>query len=569
MADVVFITPNFMGYAREEPIGTLLLTTILNQAGIPSEILPFHQFGAVNNFENFIQSAIEKVSRMSPKIVSFYTRCDTYHISLKIAQRLKQTFPGIYIVFGGPQSDLVATDTLAAISYVDYICCGEGETTIVPFFSSLIAGKPDHTVRGLTYRENGKIIVNPRPELVADLDTLPMIDWSLFDSEACSSERNVQQGFSVDVGRGCPFSCTFCSTKMFWGQKYRLKSADRIIEEIKEVHEKFGITSFVFEHDMFTLNRNKVIQICGMLKNIGFDISWRCSARIDCLDQELIDIMAEAGLTSLFVGIETGSPRMQKVIHKNLKLDKVVDTLSYIGDKGIRWTASFIFGFPDETEEDFAQTMALMLELGKLPRGHIQHHLCTFFTGTEIAKQYASELVQASSLSDITGEVAVSECEDLILAHPALFSHFFEYKNELREKVKYYPSFFECWLMARPVFEYIAQKYYPDQLCQILYDFSDSNCDLLAKKLNVPELLQHDRFLDRFNHDECYSILKEIFRFIVWKTTSTNAGTELFRFDVAGFMNGKPVDQLSPKFTAVNLQKTSSNGNKLTFYSPK
>lgn len=552
MHNVVFVTPNANGLVREEPVGTLLLATILQEAGIDAKILQFHHFGDARNFEAFMDCAVNSILSHEPKVVSFYTRCDSYHISLKLAQRIKQSAKNVYIVFAGPQADLVSTETLTAFPEIDYICCGEGETTVVPFFTSLLSGNPDHSIDGLVFRKNGSICVNPRPELIPDLDTLPAIDYSLLNFRSDEHGSSVRQPFPVDVGRGCPFSCTFCSTKSFWGRKYRLKSADRIIDEIKTIHEKFGTTSFKFEHDMFTLNRNKVIHICKMLKEIGFPITWRCSARIDCLDEELIDVMVDAGMTYLFVGIETGSPRMQKLIHKNLKLEKAYDILAYAAAKGVEITASFIFGLPKETEDDLSQTIALMAKLCTLPKIHLQHHLCTFFSGTEMTKEYISELEQSAIYSDITGDVGVAECNDIITAHPAIFAHFFEYKNEFREKVKYFPKFFDCWVYAQPVYEYIAQNYYKKNLCQMLLDYSAKNKEALVAGESRNSLVQKDQFINSFANDPQFTILKDVYRFILWEKDPNAAPQDVFGFDVRAFLNGTDIADLKPALSIVS-----------------
>ena len=563
MPDVVFLTPNFHGYLAEESLGTLLLATVLQNSGIHSKTLPYYQLGNIENFDEFLQNAVCRISALEPKIVSFYSRCDCYHIALKLAQRIKEHLPNTYIIFGGPQADLVARDTISCFPYIDYICCGEGETTIVPFFSSLLCGTPDHTIRGLVYRESGQIVVNPRPELLEDLDSLPMIDYSLLEISSDSAQTSPYP-FRIDVGRGCPFSCTFCSTKMFWGRKYRLKSPERIIEEIKYVHRKFGFTHFSFEHDMFTLNREKVIHVCELIKNLDFDIRWSCSARIDCLDKELIDIMADAGLKHLYIGVETGSPRMQKIIHKNLKLDNALELLTYISSKGLNMVTSFIFGFPEETEEDFTQSMELMLELSKLPKCHVQHHLCAFFPGTELTNQYSQEFERSATSSDITGAVAVQECEDIISAHPSLFLHFFEYKSELREKIKSFPSFFKYWTTLRPVYEYIAAKYYPNQLCQMLYDFTEKNQSLLIATPSTTDIIQEDWFIDAFSTDENYRILKEIARFFIWKANNKDNKSEVFAFDVHALLSGAPIDQIPHSFTIVRYTLDNNGKRKLT-----
>lgn len=555
MSKVVFITPNFGGFAREEPIGTLLLATILRQAGIEADILQFHHFGDVTDFDGFIDRGIQMILSKEPRIVSFYTRCDTYHISLRIAQRLKALSQDIYIVFGGPQADLSCEYSLREIPYIDYICCGEGETTVIPFFTSLLNGQPDLTIRGLAYRSGDGVVRNPRPDLIEDLDTLPIIDYSLLDFSNEGYSPTEMSLFPVDVGRGCPFGCTYCSTKTFWGRKYRLKSPERIIAEIKEIHDRFGFTNFNFEHDMFTLNREKVIRVCGMLKQIGFPIKWRCSARIDCIDEELVDIMIDAGLISLFMGIETGSPRMQKLVRKNLKLEDVPRMLRYISSKGIIVTTSFIYGFPNETEEDLSQTIQLMTELSKLPNVTVHPHLCAFFAGTELTEQYFKTIDKSSKVSDVTGEIAVRECEDIILAHPVLFPHFYEYKTPFREKVQYYPVFFRSWQVLRPVYEYLGKKYYPDRLCDMLFDFSDSNREILQSDDQLLVLLSKDRFLDRFAEDEKYEILKDVARFRIWKMRGKSGSVEVFNFDVKAFMSGTPIEDLEKKVTMVSLSR--------------
>ena len=115
MSDVVFVTPNWNGYVREEPVGTLLMATILRNHGIDPKILQFYSFGDVNDFPAFLNHALTQITALCPRIVSFYTRCDSYHVTLKIAQLVKASLPDTYIVFGGPQSDLSAADTLRQI----------------------------------------------------------------------------------------------------------------------------------------------------------------------------------------------------------------------------------------------------------------------------------------------------------------------------------------------------------------------------------------------------------------------------------------------------------------------
>ena len=517
MFDVVFITPNMRGDIAEEVMGTLQLATILKKEGINCDILQFFRIGDLSDFGKFMDNAMKMLDERKPKVISFYTRCDSYHIDLKLAEQIKKRWNDVYVVFGGPQSDITAKETVEQIPYVDFVCCGEGENTIYPFFSSLLNGEPDLSVPGLVYREAGEVKKNPRPVLMEDLDSLPLIDYSFFRFTQ-NDGKSDRTYFPIDVGRGCPFGCTYCSTKTFWGRKYRLKSPQRIFEEVKVVHEKFGVNRFTFAHDMFTLNRNKVVETCDLLHSVDFPIDWKCCARLDCIDKELIDIMMDAGMKRIFIGIETGSPRMQKLINKNLKLDNAVEMIAYLKSKGISTTASFIHGFPDETEEDLSQTMALIRELLKLKSVDVQTHLCTFLAGTELAERYQSVMTRAEQYSDVTGNFAVEECEDLIEAHPDLFMHMLEYKSELRTRLRYFKVFFRMWRFMQPVYQYISEKYPEERLIDMYFDFVEANEDFLKQIKNVEsgtwfkDLLCQDHFVEKFSDDENYDLISDYYR---------------------------------------------------------
>lgn len=539
MYDVVFITPNMTGNTNEECLGTLQLATILKKKGVCCDIMQFFRIGDIRTFQGFIDNMLCMIREKQPKIVSFYSRCDTYHIVLRMAQRIKEQFENIYIVLGGPQSDITAESTIKEMTWVDFVCCGEGENTVYPFFSSLLQGKPDFTVPGLVYRQNGEVVKNPRPEMVQDLDALPMLDYSLLHFTNKKDEH--KNTFSIDVGRGCPFNCTFCSTNSFWGRNFRLKSPQRIVDEVKFLHENYGRVRFNFSHDMFTFNRKKVREVCSLLKTLDFPLEWGCSARLDCIDKELIDVMADAGMVGIYLGIETGSPRMQKLINKRLKLENAVETIAYLKEKGINTIASFIFGFPEETEEDISCTMALIAKLLNLQTVTIQTHLCTFHVGTELSERYASEMTPVDYYSDQTGEFAIEECRDLIQGYPEIFKHMLEYKTELRTKLRYFSEFFQLWSFMQPVYQYLSEKYSEDQLINLYYDFVKANQEVLDQLEANPVmsarkwLCLHDRFPDCFADDSCYDIIKDLYRYrqISLSDEVRNGGvtTEIFCFD--------------------------------------
>ena len=121
----------------------------------------------------------------------------------------------------------------------------------------------------------------------------------------------------IEGGRGCPFSCVFCSTKTFWKSNFRLKENMILIREIGELKNKYDIRRFNIVHDLFTANKSKIIEFCDLVIENQLDIVWGCSARIDTIDEDIAMRLKWSGCDQIYFGIETGSMRMQKLINKN------------------------------------------------------------------------------------------------------------------------------------------------------------------------------------------------------------------------------------------------------------
>ena len=560
MSNILFIVPPEKSIFENPPVGSLLLATILKENGLSSEILPLPELSNPDNFDTYLENIIKTIANKSPKIVSFYTRCDVYHIMLKISEKLKKQF-GNTIVFGGPQSDIIARETIEAFPYVDYVCQGEGETTIVPFFTSLLQGKPDLTVPGLVYRQRGSVHQNERPALITDLDALPDIDYSII---GMSPENNANY-ISVDIGRGCPFGCSYCSTSAFWGRKFRLKSPERIRKEVESINKTYGVSKFSFMHDMFTFNRKMITAICKELKQLDFPITWSCSARIDCVDNEMIDLMVDAGMRNAYFGIETGSKRMQKLIHKNLNLDLVLPRMKYNQSKNIHSTASFIFGFPEETHEDLSQTLYMISELAKLESVTVQTHLCAFLPGTELSSRYCKETVLANYYSDISGSVGVNQCRDLITAHPEVFPQFREYQTELRKKLEHFTLFVNIWLVMQPVYQYIADGYDKNHLIDMYFDFLEENskvlneCKDFQKNDQFSYLLKYDSFTDKKIPEDLKETVSECRRMAIAQYSSNlspgEETIEIFSFSPKEFQRGSDLTVYRKQPTIARYQK--------------
>lgn len=429
--DILFIDAFTPSRSFSFPIGINLLSTIINEgSNYTSEVISFSNLCVKNKLpldillENNYKTIVDYILDKEPKIVSFYTLENSYFISLIVAKRIKEIDNNIKIILAGPQASLCKRETLERIDFIDLIAIGEGEKNIISILDYFNNKKDIEDVRGICYKKLNQIICNEPQELNEDLDGLPMLK---LDKETLPTV------FPIETGRGCPYSCSFCCTKTFWS-KVRLKSTDRLIAEIKYYMNKYDIKKFSFVHDLFTVNRRHILEFCRKLIDLNINIGWGGSARIDTLDEEMISLMARAGCNIIFLGIETGSQRMQKEINKNINLSEVKDIIRLLAKYNIEMKVAFIYGLPNETKDDLLQTLDLIrFCVEKMSIEKITLYKCVCCPGSEIYFTEKDHLVFDEKKLILYEYPGVKQV-DFIKHHPGLFSSLFTINNELQKK---------------------------------------------------------------------------------------------------------------------------------------
>ncbi|MBU0507026.1 B12-binding domain-containing radical SAM protein, partial [bacterium] len=275
------------------------------------------------------QALAEYIVVQNPSIVGFTAFCNNLPVALYLAKLIKKQNNRIKILFGGPQPSMVASELIKYFDFVDVICRKETETFIVDLIDKILSNNNIHSVPGITFKEGSTIVENPIPVLIENLDDLPYLDFSLIDPSNYDVLKHPLE-IGVEAGRGCPFHCDFCSTSLMWSKKHRVKSVQRLFEEMKTVSQFFNVDSIALIHDNFTVNNKYISDFCKLLLENESSIKWRCSSRADHLDDQLIDLMSQAHCKELFFGIETGSQRLQNKIHKRLNLDTANKTINSV-----------------------------------------------------------------------------------------------------------------------------------------------------------------------------------------------------------------------------------------------
>jgi len=332
--------------------------------------LLFYQYDtyvhSLKNENHFVWQEIEEVLReFSPDIVGLSVTTAKFGSSLKISSLIKKHFPGCYVVWGGAHPT-IKPDEVLQNKEVDFAVRGEGEVTLSELIQEIRTNPGGFSeIKGLSYRRNGDIVHNADRQLMENLDELTFPD----KTAVIFPERYLPWDMGVMVtSRGCPFECAFCGAQNIWGRKVRCRSIDNIIAEIKEIISRYNTKQIFFWDDTFNLDRKRLMALCQRLIDERIGISWRCTARPDLLDEELLRIMKQAGCGSIDIGIESGSDRILQSINKGYTLEQIFHGIELIRRSGINFNAFFMIGFPDETEEDIQKTFDLMKrkEMGTL-----------------------------------------------------------------------------------------------------------------------------------------------------------------------------------------------------------
>ena len=166
----------------------------------------------------------------------------------------------------------------------------------------------------------------------------------------------------IEIGRGCPFSCSYCASSVLWERKYRVKSIERIIYELEYIYLRYGLTMYYFRHDQIVINRDWLIKLCNAIKNKLPNINWQCSARIDTIDSDLLKIMKDSGCVSIEFGLESFSATIQHNIGKNLLPEQIENQLELVIKEGINPVLFFMCGFPEENNKDLHLTLNAILK---------------------------------------------------------------------------------------------------------------------------------------------------------------------------------------------------------------
>ncbi len=580
------------------PLGLLNLAAVLKESPHETLILDFPlaiRQGLVSLGPAVYDHCARRILEEAPDLVGFSVQCTTYPPAIQIARLLKRHDPSMKIVLGGHNASFVDRRTLTAFPFLDAVVRGEGEITFPELVDSYSQGRDGEGIPGVTYRsrESGEVVRNPDRDLLTSLDELPIADYRLVPPlseyrDACNIRRSIA---ILEVGRGCPHRCAYCSQSLIWRRRTRTFSVERIIGEIRHLHREFGAECFLLAYDQFTARRSYVEEFCRRMMEEGLNrLPWYCISRLDGVDSTLLRTMRNAGCESMCYGIDSGSKRTLAFIHKDIDESILYQRVRETTDEGIVPTLSFVIGFPREEVEDLDATLVLALKSGGVGNTNPLIQMATILPGTELYEHYSHLLVREvdtyfSLGIEFDGGRRLEGDEDLIDSDPLLFSSFYNLPcpagslRDLNLLATYFP---------------LMLNYFPRSFLLLVHELEESASHLFLHWMlrvqqrrggNEPSLSPEDCF--RYFGDYCRERLgqRERIRFahlpdvIEYERTSMEAGKYEslpgeFSMDIHGIrLPGPQRDRrvLMKEFTfpMTDIIMDLKNGEVGSFYAPR
>lgn len=374
---VSLIFPPISGFENKiPPVGIAYLAAMLEKEKIDVSV---HD---LNISEESLQKSINEIMRDKPSLIGISSSTPAVPKTLEIAEMIKKINKDVKIVVGGPHASVMPKELLKS-KFIDFCVGGEGENVVKEMADCLKKGKKFDKIKGISFMKKGKIVSNPGMRAIENLDEIPFPAWHLFDLRRYKNfVSNEELSLPIVTSRGCPFNCTFCYKGIF-GKRWRFRSPENIIQEIKYLIKEFKIKEFSVADDNFTLNPSRAIKFCKLIIENNIKIRWRCTngIRADLASNKLFKAMKKAGCYLVAFGVETGDENILKSIEKGETLDQIRRAFKIAKEEGLETLGFFMFGNLGENEETMKKTLSLAKELNP---DFAQFSIATPFPGSKM-----------------------------------------------------------------------------------------------------------------------------------------------------------------------------------------
>ncbi len=381
-----------------EPHGILRVSAALNQAG--------HRTDMVVATE---EDPVEVARRLKPDVVAFSVYTGTQRYYLDLNQRIRAEMDTLSIM-GGPHPTFFPE--IIEEEGVDGICIGEGEYATVDLLNALENRDPVEGIPNWWIKSNGRIHRNPLRPLVTDLDELPFPDRELlYRAHPLSGERRLKPFIT---GRGCPYNCSFCFNEAYSdlykgkGRRTRRRSVDNVIQELKEVRDRYPLDFVMFLDDTFIINKKWLQELAVQYKEeIGLPF-W-CQVRPNLVTEEKAAMFKHMGCVSVSFGLETANDRLRyEILNRHITKEQMLKASRILREYGIKYSTNNMLGLPTGGLETDLETLDLNIECRA---DYVNVFLYQPYPKTKLGEMAFREGLMEGTFDDLSGSVT----EDTII----------------------------------------------------------------------------------------------------------------------------------------------------------
>lgn len=334
------------------PLGIAYIGTVLERAGHEVAIIDMDNDGISE------QDFVTMIICSQYQVVGFTATTPVFKNAEKLCRLVKDNSSAVTVV-GGIHATLVPEECLKS-RYIDFVVRGEAEITILELMKAVSGTKSYSEVRGISFRQDGRIVSTPERELISNIDSIPFLDRNLFRRKKYYYPGLLYlPSMPMITSRGCLHNCTYCCVKKIFGRKFRYRSAANVADEIDDLVEVYGIKHIDIWDDSFSADRNRVFELGDEINRRGLKIHFAFpnGLRADEVDEDLLRCLKGMGAYNIAFGIESGNQATLDKAKKGIRLEQIETAYNSAKKMDFETWGFFMLGLPGETEETLKDTL--------------------------------------------------------------------------------------------------------------------------------------------------------------------------------------------------------------------
>lgn len=338
------------------PLGILYISSYLQENGIENDLYDSTFYSS--------QEQLHFIKEKQPKVIAIYTNLMTKLNVIKLVNEIKRNecYGNPKIILGGPDITYNCENYLKI--GVDFLIIGEGEETMLELYNAISNNLPYKEIPGIAYLDNSKLVKTPARIKMKDLSLLPLPNRKAIPVEKYLNTWKRYHGKSsmtVSTQRGCPYTCKWCSTAVY-GQSYRRRPADLVAKELKTLKEEYNPDSIWFVDDVFTVSHKWLRNFHQEVMKQDAIIPFECITRAERLNDEILQLLKEAGCYRIWIGAESGSQKIIDAMDRRVEVNVVKTAIQKTNNLGIETGTFIMLGYPGEDEKDIKDTVKYLKE---------------------------------------------------------------------------------------------------------------------------------------------------------------------------------------------------------------